>query len=317
MIAPTGALRDERGRLLGIDGVDPGVLNDDRVGRTLLRLFDADRASLMTELVLGAVEKFSIDYSELHNDSTSITFSGAYRSGTGAPRGGKATPVINFGHSKDHRADLKQLVWILTVSADGAVPLACRVEAGNTNDGTTHVTTWDALVALVERSGFLYVADTKLANRDAMDHTAIRGWRFVTVLPRTRKEDGFFRQWIQDNVPTWTEAPRHRSRGAGEPDNVWGTTPSPVRSAEGYRIVWAHSSVEGALDAESSLDRIQRAVAALADPAKRVAGPRPLWHTRVAVEQVAERWVHVEVIEADEETVRKEHRRRVLSEEER
>jgi hypothetical protein len=44
-----------RPSVLGLGGVDPGVLNDDRVGRTLLRLFDADRASLMTELVLGAV----------------------------------------------------------------------------------------------------------------------------------------------------------------------------------------------------------------------------------------------------------------------
>lgn len=77
---------------LGLAGVDPNVLNDDRVGRTLLRLFDADRASFMTELVLGAVEKFSIDCSELHNDSTSITFSGAYRSATGAPRGGRRHP---------------------------------------------------------------------------------------------------------------------------------------------------------------------------------------------------------------------------------
>lgn len=309
-----GSLRPS---VLGLDGVDPGVLNDDRVGRTLLRLFDADRASLMTELVLGAVEKFSIDCSELHNGSTSITFSGAYRTATGEPRGGKATPAIAFGHNKDHRADLKQLVWILTVSADGAVPLAYRVESGNTNDDTTHVATWDALVALVGRSDFLHVADTKLANRDAMDHIAARGGRFVTVLPRTRKEDGFFRQWIQDNVPTWTEAARRPSRRAGEPDNIWRTTPSPVPSAEGYRIVWAHSSIEEALDAESRSDRIQRAVTALADLAKRVAGPRSRWHTRVAVEQAAERalapchagrWVHIEVTEADGETFRQERR---------
>ena len=305
--------------VLGLDGVDPGALNDDRVGRTLLRLFDADRASLMTELVLGAVEKFSIDCSELHNDSTSITFSGAYRSATGAPRGGKATPTIAFGHNKDHRADLKQLVWILTVSADGAVPLAYRVEAGNTNDDTTHVATWDALVALVGRSDFLYVADTKLANREAMDHIATRGGRFVTVLPRTRKEDGFFRQWIQDNLPTWSEAARRPSRRAGEPDNVWRTTPSPIPSAEGYRIVWVHSSVEAALDAESRSDRIQRAVAQLADLATRVAGPRSRWHSRAAVEQAAQRvltpshagrWVHVEVAEVEEESFRQERRGR-------
>jgi hypothetical protein len=85
------------------------------------------------------------------------------------------------------------------------------------------------------------------------------------VLPRTTKEDGFFRQWIRNNLPTWSEAARRASRRAGEPDNVWRTTPLPIPSAEGYRIVWVHSSVESALDAESRSDRIQRAVAQLAD----------------------------------------------------
>jgi len=35
-------------RLLGLASDDVGALNDDRVGRTLERLFDADRASLLT-----------------------------------------------------------------------------------------------------------------------------------------------------------------------------------------------------------------------------------------------------------------------------
>jgi len=35
---------------------------------------------------------------------------------------------------KDHRPDLKQLVWILTVTADRAVPIAHRVLDGNTSD---------------------------------------------------------------------------------------------------------------------------------------------------------------------------------------
>ena len=61
-------------------------------------------------------------------------------------------------HSKDHRPDLQQLVWILTVSADGAVPIAFRVADGNTADVTTHIDTWDALVALTGEVGFLYIA---------------------------------------------------------------------------------------------------------------------------------------------------------------
>ncbi len=305
--------------LLGLAAGDAAALNDDRVGRALLRLFDADRASLLTEVVLGAIDRFGIDCSQLHNDSTSVTFSGAYRNATGARRGGKTTPAITFGHNKDHRADLKQLVWILTVTADGAVPIAYRVEPGNTSDDTTHIATWDGLAALVGRTDFLYVADTKLASRDAMDHINARGGRFVTVLPRTRKEDSFFRDWVQTHTPHWTQALRRPSRHPGEPDNIWRTTPSPVPSAEGYRIVWVHSNIEATRDAESRQARIQRAAGALDDLAARVAGPRSRWHTRTAVETAAttaldttaaKRWVRIDVTERVEETFRQERRGR-------
>jgi hypothetical protein len=79
-------------------------------------------ASLLTRLVLDAVEGFDIDLSRLHNDSTSLKLSGAYEQADGRERGGKPTPAARYGFSKDHRPDLKQLVWILTVTADGAVP---------------------------------------------------------------------------------------------------------------------------------------------------------------------------------------------------
>jgi len=102
--------------LLGLTDVEAGLLNDDRVGRTLARLFDADRASLLTRLVLDAVERFGIDCSQLHNDSTSITLTGGYAAADGRPRGGKATAAITFGHNKDHRPDLKQLVACLPLS---------------------------------------------------------------------------------------------------------------------------------------------------------------------------------------------------------
>ncbi|MGH3999266.1 MAG: IS1634 family transposase, partial [Pseudonocardiaceae bacterium] len=190
--------------LLGLASHEVELLNDDRVGRALESLFDADRASLLTELILGVVGEFGIDTAELHNDSTSISVSGVYREATGTPRGGKPTPVITFGHSKDHRPDLKQLVFILTVAADGAVPIAYRLADGNTTDDPTHVPTWDGLVALLGRTDFVYVADSKLCSREAMGHIAAGGGRFVTVLPRSRSEDRWFRDWAQTHQPQWT-----------------------------------------------------------------------------------------------------------------
>jgi hypothetical protein len=79
-------------------------LNDDRVGRALDRLFDADRAALMTELVLRTLREFKVAVDQLHNDSTTLT--GEYREADGNPMRGKPTLQATYGHNKDHRPDL-------------------------------------------------------------------------------------------------------------------------------------------------------------------------------------------------------------------
>lgn len=55
-----------------------GTIGDDAIGRALDRLFEADRASLLTSLALSAIDHFDLDVSRVHNDSTSIKFFGAY-----------------------------------------------------------------------------------------------------------------------------------------------------------------------------------------------------------------------------------------------
>lgn len=305
--------------LLGLTDAEAGLLNDDRVGRSLARLFDADRASLLTRLVLDAVERFGIDCSQLHNDSTSVTFTGGYPDADGRPRGTKATAAITFGHNKDHRPDLKQLVWILTVTADGAVPIAHRVADGNTNDDVTHIDTWDQLVRLVGKASFLYVADCKLATRDNMGHIDKHGGRFVSVLPASRKEDRQFRDWIVEHEPEWTEAIRRPGRRQSDPDDTWHTTTPPWPSTEGYRIAWVRSSAKIDYDAQARSDRIACGIAALDELNQRLASPKTRIKTRVAAEQAAhaalERtgatcWIGVTIDEHAEQRFRQEKRGR-------
>ena len=241
--------------VLGLRPGDAEALNDDRVGRMLDRLFDADRASLITATVLGVIRDFGVDVSQLHNDSTTVTVTGNYPAADGRARGGTATPAIHHGHNKDYRPDLKQLLFILTVSADGAVPIAYRVADGNTNDDVTHIPTWDELHALVGRADFLYVADSKLCSAQAMGHINSHGGRFVTVVPHGRREDTWFRDWAQTHAPAWAEA--HRSPGARleDPDRIWRTFEAPAPSVDGYRVIWVHSSVKAANDAPTRAAR--------------------------------------------------------------
>ncbi|MBI4841720.1 MAG: DUF4277 domain-containing protein [candidate division NC10 bacterium] len=160
--------------LIGVREGEAGFLNDDRVGRALDRLFDADRAALLTELVLGAIREFDIDLDQLHNDSTTLTVTGEYTAADGREVRGKPTVLVTYGHNKDHRPDLKQLLFVLTVSADGAVPVHYRALDGNTNDSTTHIETWETLRRLSGRPDFLYVADCKLPTSRPMTHPGRR-----------------------------------------------------------------------------------------------------------------------------------------------
>ena len=274
--------------VLGLNKDRVHLLNDDRVGRALLSLFDADRASLLNKLVLGAVAEFSIDCSQLHNDSTSVKLTGVYGNATGVTRGDKPTVAAKRGHSKDHRPDLKQLVYILTVTADGAVPVACRTTDGNVEDSTTHIATWDGLVELLGRSDFLYVADSKLATRANMSHIAKNHGRFVSVLPASRREDGAFRRYLVDHEPTWTEALR-RTRRIDEPDDIYETTEAPWPSAEGHRVVWVRSSAKCERDAESRQRRIAAGIFAIDLLNQKLLSPKTRMKTIVAIENEARR----------------------------
>ena len=84
--------------LVGLYDRDPQILNDDRVGRSLDALFDADRASLLTNLVLKVIDEFSIELSQLHNDSTTVTVFGQYKKGNSS-RNGKTSLSLLRGHN--------------------------------------------------------------------------------------------------------------------------------------------------------------------------------------------------------------------------
>ena len=173
--------------LFGGDAVQAARLSDDRIGRALDRLFDADRAALLTEVVLAVAQRFALGLQQLHNDSTSISLCGQYPRARGRRVRARSAPAITYGYSKDHRPDLEQLLFILTTAADGGVPVQFRCADGNTTDVLTHVQTWDSLRALAGRADFLCVADSKLCSHDNMTHIARAGGRFgVTpgLLPR-------------------------------------------------------------------------------------------------------------------------------------
>lgn len=277
----------------GAFGVDPeqaACLSDDRIGRALDRLFDADRAGLLTRVVVGMGKRFDVRFDELHNDSTSIRFTGQYRQAQGRRLRGRRAPWITYGYSKDHRPDLKQLLFILTTSADGGVPVQFRCEDGNRSDVDTHIETWEALRSVAGRADFLYVADSKLCVTETMDYISDRKGRFVTVMPRTRGEDEYFRKWIQTNEPQWEAVwdRRHPRRKHGPRDRWW-VFRDPTLSAEAWPIIWVYSSLLRLKQDHSRRERLAAAKEALKDLKQRLASPKTRLRKPSVVEEHVER----------------------------
>ena len=303
---------------MGLHEGQADLLNDDRVGRALDRLFDADRAALMTELVLRTLREFRVDVDQLHNDSTTLTLTGDYREADGTALRGQPTLRVTFGYNKDHRPDLKQLLFVLTVSADGAVPIHYRALDGNTNDATTHIDTWETLRKLARRPDFLYVADCKLCSKASLEHIAKQGGRFITVLPRNRREDRWFRQFVQVNEPPWEEAVRRPNpRRRSGPEDVWKVVQAPLPSKEGYRIVWIWNSLMALEDDDGRQARIEKAWLGIERLQTKLQGKRCRLRLREKVEEAAarilkdagaERWVRVEIAERKEPLFRQEKR---------
>ena len=171
-------------RPIGYGELEPETFNDDRFGRALDRLYEANRACLMTELVTACVRAFALDLQRIHNDSTTIKAYGSYPGKT------RTGVELKRGNSKDHRPDLKQLLFTLSVCADGAVPVHHKVYAGNRTDDTTHIETWKAVRKITPHADFLYVADSKLCTDEQLAYIVREGGRAITIVPETWAEVG-------------------------------------------------------------------------------------------------------------------------------
>jgi transposase len=304
---------------LGVTTDELGRLNDDGVGRALDRLFAADVPSMVLAVATHVVKEFEVSLDELHNDSTTITFCGAYTQADGLHRYlGRPTLAITFGHNKDHRPDLKQLLYILTVTADGGVPLCFRAASGNVTDDQTHCDTWNLLCQLTGRRDFLYVADCKLATGENMAYLHQRQGRFLTVLPRTRGEDAAFRALAAQGRISWKPL-WEKTNENGEVVDAYSVSDQPATTAEGYRLLWYHSQRKAEQDAVARSGRIGRALRQLAALKEKLRSPRTRYRQEAKVAAAvaailedcgAADWIVAEVQPQVEETFHQDHRGR-------
>ncbi|MGG5252731.1 IS1634 family transposase [Neobacillus sp. SM06] len=106
----------------------PEDFNDDRLGRALEKMTHSDLPGIYYAIAREALEKEGIILDQAHLDTTSLSLQGHCEQ---SEKEGSLLK-IEYGHSKDLRQDLKQLMFGLG-SVDG-IPLFADVMNGSTSD---------------------------------------------------------------------------------------------------------------------------------------------------------------------------------------
>jgi transposase len=258
--------------LLGLPQDAEKYLNDDRIGRSLDRLFRADFRSLITKLAVTAVVKYGLDLSQIHNDATASRHTGEYPDADGSPAFNKETHRITHGHpKKDGRPDLKQLLYVLTTTADGCVPIYVSIDHGNTADVKTHIPNWKAIRRVTKTPDFLYVTDCKLCSEKNMTFIDRNGGRFLSVLPANWLEYKQFHELIRTHDVAWEDVATKKSiRRKTDPPIKYRGYEAPDGLRLGFRLLWFWSSEKEANDRATRDRKIQRAEAKLQAISKKI-----------------------------------------------
>jgi len=238
--------------------------NDDRLARTLDKLFKADRGSLMAEVSKRAMDVHALEVERVHNDTTSITFAGAYET----PSAGAVEPKLGF--NKDHRPDCKQIVFGLNITEDGHVPLSFQLYDGNQADVDTHRPNWDGLRKLLEKEDFIYVADSKLCALESLSHIAKRGGLFITVMPRNFKEVSQFLERVRAGEDIEWHHTHKQPNTRNKKEHITYSIHEGESTRDGYRLLWVHSSSKAAQQEKARESRLEKAEQKLADMADKL-----------------------------------------------
>src|ERR687885_866654 len=197
-----GARLEERGMIpLLQPGLTRASLHDYRLGQILEALFAAHLNRVFGAIALNALEVYTMATPWLHQDTTTISLYGAY------------------GHSKDGREDLKQVLLSLGVSSDG-LPLRMGLRDGNTSDSTETPVAIEECLALGLDGVHGIVADSKAYCKRTLGLCLERRVGLITLVPRTCAVRQELETWGQQHgpLPLLLEKP---GRTRQEPPRRW------------------------------------------------------------------------------------------------
>jgi transposase len=190
-------------------GFEIAEFPEERLAKALDDLYTYGLDRLMTGIALQAIEQFRLETDFLHFDTTSLSCYGAYEAEYELPSNGiTAPPKVTYGHAKNKRSDLKQIMYGALVTRDGGVPLWGKALDGNLSDNISTAEFFGIVRNIVkDPSEVCCVADSKGWCARVLEVARGENLRVLSRLPRThtlsrtilaRTRHGHQRVWAKD-----------------------------------------------------------------------------------------------------------------------
>lgn len=167
---------------------------DDRLGALVEVLGRHEAARVEIEQQLGAhmIRSYALPTEVGRCDSSSFS---VYHH---IDRDEDAERLLRFGHSKDHRPDLRQYRQVLGTLDPAGVPLLSATLPGNGADDPIYVPTWERMAQTIGHQDFLFIADCKAAAISTRGRIAQQGGRYCVPLALTGRVRETLAQWVLD-----------------------------------------------------------------------------------------------------------------------
>jgi transposase len=119
------------------EGIKVDDLNSDSLGKALDQLYETGITEIFAAVSAHALRQYGIAVKFAHLDTTAFSLQGEYEADEREDDGEPQPITITYGHSKDHRPDLKQAILGLICANQTCIPAYLSAVSGNVSDKTS------------------------------------------------------------------------------------------------------------------------------------------------------------------------------------
>ncbi len=175
----------------------PTDCSDDRLANVLTMLGQpATQATLDAALSQRWIRVYCLPTDTIRLDSTSVS---VYHDLV------EPDSLLQLGHSKDHRPDLRQFKLMLSTLDPLGLPLACQIVGGNRADEPLYLPAYQAAVASIGTPAVLVVGDSKMAPLPTRGAIVAGGSRYLCPyhLPSAGAQIASWVEQALERAPDW------------------------------------------------------------------------------------------------------------------